>query len=141
MYRAYTASRRPQRGRPPARRPLLPGLRELHLQDQVVVAVTVQLLDRLERVLARVVGHEGEASGQAGGQVLGEVHALQPSDLPEQILQVALPDILGEVRDPERGLLRLVPALAFALAVGPALALAAERRRHVRRLRGVGISG
>jgi len=61
-------------------------LRELDLQDEVVIAVPVQLVDRLLGILPGVVRHEGKASGLEGDHILGQIHALQPAELREEVL-------------------------------------------------------
>mmetsp|Transcript_106888 Transcript_106888/g.297657 ORF Transcript_106888/g.297657 Transcript_106888/m.297657 type:complete len:219 (+) Transcript_106888:222-878(+) len=110
-----------------------PGFGKLHLEDQVVVPVAVQLVDRLLRVFPGVIRDEREAPRQASVHVLRKVHSLQPAALPEEVLQVTLPAILREVCDSKRGLLLLRQVgLALALAVAlAALLLVADAGRHV----------
>ena len=82
------------------------GLSPLHVEDEVVVAEAVEGGDGLGRVLLLVVVDEGEALALAGDLVLGQEDAGDRAERLEELLQVGLGRVLGEVRDADgRGVL------------------------------------
>ena len=70
----------------------------LDAEDQVVVAVAVEGLDGLGRVLLLVVVDKGESLALVGLLVLGQVDPGDGPEDPEQVLQIALHHVLREVR-------------------------------------------
>ena len=73
------------------------GLGPLHVEDEVVVAEAVEGGDGLGRVLLLVVVDEGEALALAGDLVLGQEDAGDRAERLEELLQVRLGRVLGEV--------------------------------------------
>ena len=73
------------------------GLSPLHVEDEVVVAEAVEGGDGLGRVLLLVVVDEGEALALAGDLVLGQEDAGDRAERLEELLQVCLRRVLGEV--------------------------------------------
>ena len=63
----------------------------------MIVAISVESGDGLCRVLLLVVVDEGESLALAGDLVLGQVDAGDVSERLEQLLQVALLRVLGQV--------------------------------------------
>lgn len=78
---------------------LLPGLGPLHVQDEIGVTVSVELVDGRLSVLSVGEVDECESSGLSGDAVLCEVDALAVSESREQILQISLGHLLAQVRD------------------------------------------
>ncbi|GIX66275.1 uncharacterized protein BcabD6B2_57110 [Babesia caballi] len=97
-----------------------PSARGAAVGVKIVVALPVELVDGVERVLAGGVGDEGEPLGELRLLVLGQVGAVDAAHAAEQLDEVLLAHVLAEVGDPD-GVLVEAPAIAALLAA----------RRHV----------
>lgn len=81
------------------------ALGPFQVQNEVIVAVTLQLLESACCVLAVHEVDESEALAQAGVLVLRQVDTRDGTKRPEQLAQILLAGILTQVRDAQSGLI------------------------------------
>mmetsp|Transcript_4676 Transcript_4676/g.9971 ORF Transcript_4676/g.9971 Transcript_4676/m.9971 type:complete len:347 (+) Transcript_4676:1824-2864(+) len=74
----------------------------LELEDQVVVAESLEILHRLGGVVLVDKGHKGEAARLEGLLVLGQIDAGDAPEGLEEVLQVGLRGVLRDVRNADR---------------------------------------
>mmetsp|Transcript_8362 Transcript_8362/g.32930 ORF Transcript_8362/g.32930 Transcript_8362/m.32930 type:complete len:227 (+) Transcript_8362:68-748(+) len=114
--------------------PLLPGRGPLDAEDEVIVPVPVQLVDRPLRVVPVDEVDEGEPSGLARLPVERHVDASHGTEGAEQLLEILLAGVLGQVAHADGVLL---PPAVHGFSHGRAAAGArAHGRRHVAALAG-----
>jgi len=61
-------------------------LRPCDLQDQVVITMAIQLVDRLLRISPGIICHEGKALGEMCAGILRKINTLGPSKLAKEFL-------------------------------------------------------
>src|SRR3989338_7137652 len=101
------------------------GVGPFEMQDEVIVSVAGELLEGSGGVGALVEGDEGESAGLLGDAVFNEVDAGDGAEGAEELLEVLLGGVVGEVDDAEGA---LVPALSDPLH---ALLAAGLGHRHL----------
>ena len=73
-----------------------------HRKDEVVVAVPVQLIDGFLGVLLVEEVDKGEAARRVRLTILSEVYALDWTEAAEELSQVRVLHVLGQIRDTHR---------------------------------------